>query len=146
MRSTFAILAAGFGVLLTQAQPAAAQFINPYNNMGRTQQQAPYSSTYPGLSPYLNLTRGGNPAANYYLGVLPEFQRRNFEGAVLQALPGLEANAGAAAQQPLGGEIPVLGQTGHLTAFGAYGAYYNYPTQQRTFYPLNPNQARMLPR
>jgi hypothetical protein len=145
MRSTFAIVAAGLGVLLTQASPAAAQFINPYGNMGRSQQQAPYSNTN-ALSPYLNLTRGGNPAANYYLGVLPEIDRRNFEGAVLQAWPGLEANAGAAAQQPLGGEIPVLGQTGHLSAFGAYGSYYNYPTQQRAFYPLNPNQARSLPR
>lgn len=145
MRSTIAILATGFGVLLTQAPPAAAQFINPYGNMGRSPQQAPYSNTSP-LSPYLNLTRGGNPAANYYLGVLPEFDRRNFEGAVLQAWPGLQTNAGAAAQAPLGPEIPVLPQTGHLSAFGAYGSYYNYPTQQRAFYPLNPNQARTLPR
>jgi hypothetical protein len=146
MRSTFAIVAAGLGVLLAQAAPAAAQFINPYGNMGRSPQQAPYANSNP-LSPYLDLTRGGNPAANYYLGVLPEIDRRNFQGAVLQAWPGLESNAGAAVQQPpLGPEIPVLPQTGHLSAFGAYGSYYNYPTQQRAFYPLNPNQARTLPR
>jgi hypothetical protein len=28
------------------------------------------------LSPYLNLTRGGDQAANYYLGVIPEQDRR----------------------------------------------------------------------
>src|SRR5713226_9128309 len=30
----------------------------------------------PQLSPYLNLLRGGSPAANYYLGVVPERERR----------------------------------------------------------------------
>src|SRR6516165_2454005 len=28
------------------------------------------------LSPYLNLIRGGDPAANFFLGTLAEFQRR----------------------------------------------------------------------
>jgi len=37
----------------------------------------------PALSPYLNLVRGGNPAVNYYLGVLTEFDRRAFEGQML---------------------------------------------------------------
>ena len=31
----------------------------------------------PGLSPYLNLLRGGDTASNYYLGVRTEFQRRD---------------------------------------------------------------------
>ena len=35
--------------------------------------------TSPALSPYLNMLRGGNPAANYYLGVVPEQQRRSNE-------------------------------------------------------------------
>ena len=30
----------------------------------------------PALSPYLNMFRGGNPAANYFMGVLPEANRR----------------------------------------------------------------------
>ena len=30
----------------------------------------------PNLSPYLNLLRGGNTAANYFIGVRPEQQRR----------------------------------------------------------------------
>ena len=30
----------------------------------------------PRLSPYLDLANGGNPAVNYYLGTLPEFDRR----------------------------------------------------------------------
>src|SRR5207247_6563256 len=45
----------------------------------------PYGGSYrsmgggfgrPGLSPYLNMLRGGSPAANYYLGVVPEFERQ----------------------------------------------------------------------
>ena len=31
----------------------------------------------PALSPYLNLLRGGDISSNYYLGVNPEFQRRD---------------------------------------------------------------------
>src|SRR5262245_56602670 len=50
----------------------------------------------PSLSPYLNLLRGGNPAANYYLGVVPELQRRTqaaqFGGAINnQILPQINA-------------------------------------------------------
>src|SRR4051794_3494080 len=36
----------------------------------------PYGVGYrPGLSPYLNLLRGGDIASNYFLGTVPEFQR-----------------------------------------------------------------------
>jgi hypothetical protein len=145
MRSALVILMAGAGVFLTQGQPAVAQYVNPYGNMGRSYQQAPYQS--PTVSPWLNLVGGGS-IAPYQLRVLPEFQRENFQNAVLGAWPGLQGIPGGASQpqQPLDLDIPTLPQTGHLSAFSATGGYYNYPTQQRPFYPLNPNQARMLPR
>jgi hypothetical protein len=45
----------------------------------------------PALSPYLNLLRGGNPATNFYLGVVPEQQRRSNEAlfgrTINQVLP-----------------------------------------------------------
>jgi hypothetical protein len=40
----------------------------------------------PTLSPYLNMLRGGDPAANYFLGTLPDFQRRQ-EDAVRRNVP-----------------------------------------------------------
>jgi hypothetical protein len=139
MRSAFLTLAAAVIGLLLQGQPAAAQF-NAFGNMGGTRQVGPVLP--PAVSPYLNLTMGAGPVG-YQLRTLPEFQREAFESAVLQGWPSLGSYG---TQPPLGQEFPVLGQTGHLTAFGAYGTYYNYPAaQQRPYYPLNPNQARSLP-
>ena len=40
----------------------------------------------PPLSPYLNLLRGGDPAANYFLGVRPEQQRRTDTTVRMQSL------------------------------------------------------------
>src|SRR5438094_1431449 len=46
----------------------------------------------PQLSPYLNLLRNnGDPAINYYLGTLPEFQRRQNDLLYRQQLDTLEA-------------------------------------------------------
>src|SRR5215467_3564741 len=61
------------------AQPSTTY---PYNlNLFGPGLVSPYNSSFtrpgPNLSPYLNLLRGGNPAANYYLGVVPEVERRN---------------------------------------------------------------------
>src|SRR5688500_606325 len=55
---------------LLAAQDASAQYVFRPN----PPVVAPYSR--PALSPYLNLLRGGDPAANYYLGVLTEYDRR----------------------------------------------------------------------
>src|SRR4051794_41899513 len=78
----------------------------------------------PQLSPYLNLLRGGDPAANYYLGTLPEFQRRanaqtfsseisELDRRVLGNVPTEETRL----FQPLPG-------SGHPTAFGNTGSYF----------------------
>jgi hypothetical protein len=139
---------------------AAQQFLPQYGNMSRagtftgggygayggySPLQSLSSSSI--LNPYLNLVRGANtPALNLFLGTYSEIDRRNFQAGVVGALPSLEA----ALNQPLGAfditAIPTLPQTGHLSAFQAYGSYYNYGTQQRPYYPLSPYQARTIPR
>ena len=71
-------------LFLGSADRAAAQYhpYQPYTG-------SPYSYYQGGstLSPWLQLGRGGNSAANYYLGVLPEMDRRandrRFQAALL---------------------------------------------------------------
>lgn len=79
----------------------------------------------PRLSPWLNLTRGGNPASNYYLGVLPEVDRRNQEFRVNQQLNALEREV---TNPTLGPEVqslvPTLEETGHPTAFMSVTPYF----------------------
>jgi hypothetical protein len=153
MRCTaIAIVSAGV-LLLASGQPAAAQRASfpQYGNMNTSPSYLLGPQGFPNqpaLSPWLNMLRGGNPAANYFLGVLPEYDRRYFQAGVSSLLPGLESSA-PGAQGPNQMDItaiPVLNQTGHLSAFGAYGMYYNMPVQLRPFYPLNPYQARTMPR
>jgi hypothetical protein len=88
------------------------------------------------LSPYLNLTRGGSNAANYYLGVVPEIQRRNFE---FRAANDFSSIYSAATQAPQTLEDPlwrlpflrVSPPTGHLTGFQTYGSFYNFNPYRR---------------
>src|SRR5258708_13669176 len=74
-RLSLASWLACFSVLLVAGSVHAQGYAPNY-------QFSPYArpnyvgSPRPVLSPYLNLLRGGNPAANYFLGVLPEFERR----------------------------------------------------------------------
>ena len=76
-----------------------------------------------GLSPYLNLTRSGDSATNYYLGTIPEFQRRSNYNQLRTAIQETEQRVGAISNEGL--EIgKALEQTGHPTAFGYYGSYY----------------------
>ncbi len=112
------------GVVALQGPAAAQVTVNPPVGPGPR----------PALSPYLNLLRGGNPAANYYLGVLPEFDRRNFE-ARMSAQPGLPTTPAAAPDREE--FFPTLPQTGHATGFGVYSPYYSFPTPQRPYYPQN---------
>src|SRR5262245_61056897 len=121
--------------VLAFAQVASAQTIfNPNPPI-----TAPYSR--PALSPYLNLLRGGDPAANYYLGVLTEYDRRYRESRI-----GLPTDP----QQPYLGD-PMLDDradvevrerqlppTGHSSGFMIYNAYFRMPNQ-RSFIPYNPN-------
>jgi hypothetical protein len=118
--------------LFSAAMPAQAQF----GLSGR----GPYAPAYrPGLSPYLNLLRGGDPAANYFLGTLPEFSRRSNAIQFRSAIQELDDRV----SQPAGGGdvteelLPELSQTGHPTAFNNLGSYFGSaqptrPVQQRS--------------
>ena len=119
-RNAYLTITASFFLLLV-ANAATAQYPgNPYQRFGTPNPGGPYG---PGLSPYLNLLRGGNPAVNYYNGVLSERDRRFFQQQAGQSILGLEQEVGAV--QP-GSEdlLPTLPGTGHPTAFGYAGAYF----------------------
>jgi hypothetical protein len=110
--------------LLLFTNVATAQYPgNPYQNLNRFGTPTPGGPYGPGLSPYLNLLRGGLPAVNYYNGVLSERDRRMFQQQAGQSILGLEQEVGAV--QP-GTEdlLPTLPGTGHPTAFGYSGAYF----------------------
>jgi len=102
--------------LLLAAGPAAAQnytrpgYYNPYLNQPR-------------LSPYLNIVgRGGNPAVNYFLGTLPEIERRSVQAVYGQAINNL--------QREIQGEITAtedydgMQETGHPAMFNNLGGYF----------------------
>jgi hypothetical protein len=92
----------------------------------------------PQLSPYLNLLRGGSPAANYYLGVIPERERRSNAALVGSAINDLEwrSRYGAGGELDLGEPIT---SSGHPTAFLNTGSYFNVPIPTRAG---NTSQAR----
>ena len=125
-------------VMLGSAQAAPAQSIfNPNPPI-----TAPYSR--PALSPYLNLLRGGNPAANYYMGVLSEYDRRYQQSRIglptdtpPYLAPSLDYRPDA--------EIPErrLSPSGHPAGFLIYQGYFNLPNQ-RSYLPTNPNVNRQI--
>jgi hypothetical protein len=140
----FAALLIAAGVLGVACYPAAAQAPGAFSSPRFGPQVTPFNPAP--VSPYLNLVRGNNPALGLYLGTYPELDRQRFQNSTNQAFQGLDAFLGQP-QQPLDfGGIPTLPQTGHLSSFQSYGFYYNSPFQQRPYYPLNPSQARLLPR
>jgi hypothetical protein len=96
----------------------------PYQPTNPSQRPAGYNPySRPTLSPYLNLLRGGNPAANYYLGVVPEVERRNQEYRVNRELTDLERRT---LMSPEFEDIlPTLPQTGHPTGFMYYNPYFS---------------------
>jgi hypothetical protein len=117
-------LAAVVGVLLLSPGSASAQMVYP-----------PGPPAYgPGfqtpLSPYLNLLRGGMTAANYYIGTIPEFQRRQ-DARVLQGQinTALNYSTGVLGQAQLTAEeaqmLRPLKSAGHPTSFGNTGPYFS---------------------
>jgi len=136
MRRSVLILLAALPVLLSHPSFALAQ--RRGTGIGPLQQNA-YAPT-PALSPYLNLTRGGNPAANYYLGVLPEFDRRAFEAnPPVNIPPNLLLPDVPERFEDI---LPGLPQTGHVVGYQYYGSYYNVPQQQRPYFPYSPQGAQ----
>jgi hypothetical protein len=117
-------IAAALMLFLGVTSAATAQYPGYNQNLNRFGPPPPGGPYGPGLSPYLNLLRGGLPAANYYGGVLPERERRLFQQQAGQSILGLEQDIGIV-QQP-GGEdlLSPLPGTGHPTAFGYSGSYF----------------------
>ena len=119
-----ASLAAGFALFLAAGE-APAQSLPPYLS-----NRPNYGVGFrPRLSPYLDLANGGDPAVNYYLGTLPELERRSTQRLYGQAISGLEQQAlqpppVAAADADL---FTPLTSTGHPTAFGNTGGYFPPP-------------------
>jgi hypothetical protein len=79
------------------------------------------------LSPYLNFLRGGDPAANYFLGVIPEFQRRENAAQFRNQIQGLQIltaplrNPSELLEQDLPrGFIP----SGHAAGFNYTGTFF----------------------
>jgi hypothetical protein len=109
--------------------PASAQYVP---GSGRTAYGAGIGGARPGLSPYLNLLRGGDPSANYFLGTIPEQQRRFNAYMTRTALLDLESRpTTAAGADPNEALLKPLPQTGHPTAFGNQLNYFPRPGLRR---------------
>src|SRR5262245_47566303 len=104
------------GLLVVSAGSASAQSPRPVYGGS--------SMNRPGLSPYLNLIRGGDPAANYYLGVIPEQQRRFNAYQTRSALQDLEARTARPTEDANDALTKPLNQTGHAVGFGNQLGYF----------------------
>jgi hypothetical protein len=134
-------LAVGLSAILGPVSLASAQSV--FNPMP----VSPYSR--PSLTPYLNLLRGGDPAANYYLGVRPEFERRYEQAWTNAAIQNLSTRPiyDKYVDDRLDIDVPIqqLPPTGHPAGFQIYNSYYNMPGT-RGYLPYNPSAARQMPR
>jgi hypothetical protein len=119
-----------FVILVAAAAPAPAQY-------GTSPMYGPYYNPYsqapglnpgggPRLSPYLNLMRGPNtPAVNYFLGAVPEIERRRFQNQATGAFVDLAQRTANPLYSPEEAELmgPVS-ITGHPTAFMNTSGYF----------------------
>jgi hypothetical protein len=81
-----------------------------FGQAGRSRGRPNWGPGYqPQLSPYLNLLRGGDPASNYYLGVVPEVNRRQFQREASAELAELEEDRGRLPQE----DVPPALTTGY---------------------------------
>ena len=107
-----AALAAGLGLLATADRAQAQVFYQPQTN--------PYGQ--PAISPYLNLTRPGNPAVNLYGLVRPQQDvNRQLQG-LQQQQHALMAQLGAGSEDDV--TVPNYAITGHATVFFNYSHYF----------------------
>jgi hypothetical protein len=149
-RVTLTVVAAVVLLVSFAADRARAQYSQFYGPAYRPAGDfGSYGRGGPALSPYLNLTRGGNPAANYFLGVLPEISNRatraevgtmindlnrRIEAPLPATLPGDEVLA-----QLTGGGLP---PTGHPAGFAIYGSYYGLQAPSMPANRASPAQVR----
>lgn len=131
MTRTVTLRLLGCGLWLVLAGTASAQY-NPYPTYNSGSRFAPYSrgpSTFPAgqprLSPYLNMLRGGDPAANYYLGVVPEVERRRFEAQTRAGFQEVERELTTLPARGAVDLFPTLSQTGHAVQFMNPAPYFS---------------------
>jgi hypothetical protein len=121
--ATACLLALGNGRAWAQAGPYVTQ--GPY---GASQ----YGYGTPRLSPYLNLLRGGNntvnAAANYYLGVIPEVERRANARVFGTQIQELERRVQGSEEAT--DIFPRLTETGHPAVFNNVGTYFGTNLQR----------------
>ena len=117
------------------AQTALAQMA-PYSRPG----SAP--ANRPQLSPYLNLLRGGDPAANYYLGVVPERERRRNDAVFQREIADLDQRTQSTTP---GEDFVPLRSTGHATAYGNTGTYFGSTSGQQANVNRPPTQQAARP-
>src|SRR5262245_24940337 len=140
------VTAAALAACLALGQPAQAQYPRPLPAYG--------PGYRPGISPYLNLARfntgvggvnnlGINGGLNYFLGTIPEQQRRNdaalFRGAINNLDRRLAADLAPAEVSDILG--PSIG-TGHPTAFNNTGGFFNNANPQVGRRPATPPPTR----
>jgi hypothetical protein len=115
---------ASLGVLLLGAtsNASAQQYYTPYP-FQYSQMPGLNPGGGPRLNPYLNFFRG-NPAVDYYLGAVPEIDRRRFQVQTRSQISGLEQQLNT---PPIGDEdmLPLQSQTGHAVAFGNTAGYFS---------------------
>jgi hypothetical protein len=154
MTRTFILrMVGGLSLSLLLCGAASAQY-NPYPSLSPGTRFAPYArqpqinpSSGPRLSPYLNLLRGGNPAANYFMGVVPEVERRRFESQTIASFQSLEERT--ATPPAAGGEdnlFPKLSQTGHPVQYMNAAPYYNMGNSRGTGQQPQGFQAQARPK
>ncbi|MCI0376170.1 MAG: hypothetical protein L0215_01055 [Gemmataceae bacterium] len=97
----------------------------------------PYRNTT--LSPYLNLLRGGSPAVNYYMSVVPGRELRDMPLTSQGTIP-LDTPPSQPRIDEHGELLPLQPQTGHSPSFLFFGGYYSYNTPARTYFPLTPSR------
>jgi hypothetical protein len=93
------------------------------NGPGYIGPASPFAPTpRPVISPYLNFLRGGSPAANYFLGTVPQLQAQAQAGQFVQ--PDISGPRALAAPGPED-IVPRLPETGHMVQYMSYGPFYS---------------------
>lgn len=133
------VLLSAWCLMLAAVPTASAQTPPPY-----LYNQPQYGVGYrPQLSPFLNLTGRNDPAVNYFLQTLPEFDRRYTKQVYGAAISGLEAQA-LKPTPPAVADVDLftpLATTGHPTTFQNTGGYF----QNSQGRPLAAGQAQRQP-
>jgi hypothetical protein len=135
------------------AVPALAQApLSPYTPYYNPYSNAPGLNPGggPRLSPYLNLLRGGNPAANYFMGVVPEIDRRRYQAISQSQIQGLELSTALPAVNPEDADLGFATSiTGHPVVFNNTSTYFSgvgpLPTPGRNV-PMSPVGSTAAPK